>query len=415
MSTYFKEKNNESTFELFNKRTIYTAISDNKSYTNLINFSAEKILYGKVNRTFIPMTIPQTANKLKSFPGKSTTSSNLRALNFVVDAFTDLQKQFEKCRLLGKIDPSDEYLSSLQVYKAYVDPHSRYESYLNLLNSSISQSTTINSQKLKDFNMLTDNLMEAMNSSGRKNPLTFPAFIKSRKTPINVSGLAIEIADLDASNDDVKFNNFIESKNWDFFINTCRTYGFMVDKDVPWRLVADIGSQPMLEYAGKYGMKDTNNILYNCYEPASYSYYNSFTQRMLDLYYTIKPKRIIEVSECKGKTKINRIKPKEYKNTQILQESYGQESFLMLYCKLRFTEEETQYTEDQKNIIIKDILQISKSESENYAIDHFERFLNKTFDYQGSLSYYVKENKAREEKEIFGEARTAGTTQTTGY
>ena len=64
------------------------------------------------------------------------------------------------------------------------------------------------------------------------------------------------------------------------------------------------------------------------------------------------------------------------------------------------------------------MIRLSKSTSESKAIADFERFLNKTFDYQGSLGYYIKGNRAREEEEIFGETgttSTAGTTPTTGY
>ena len=419
MSTYYKEKNSESSMELFNKRVIYDSTAQSMQYSNLVNFKAEKILYGRVNRVFIPITIPQGSKKLKAFSSKSRTTQNLKALNFVVDAFTDLQQQFDKCRLAGKIDASDQYLSSLKVHKAYVDPHQRYEKYIKKLNSVLKTENSINSKNLKNFDMLAENIINTVEKTGLTNPITFPAFMKSRKCPINVSGLAIEIADLSAENDDEKINKFIRSKNWQFFLNTCRTYGFMVDQSVPWRLVADIGSQPMLEYAKKYiNLVDTNSILANCYQSAEFSYYNSFTQRMLDMYYNMKPRTIIEVSECKGKTKLKKTKPKEYKSKKILQESYGQENFLMLYCKLRFSEEESQYTEEQKNILIKDVIQISKNKNQSLAINRFENFLNKTFDYQGSLGYYIKGNRAREEEEIFGETgttSTAGTTPTTGY
>lgn len=411
MSTFYKEKNSESSFELFNKRTIYLNDATNSDYTNLVDFSAEKMMYGRVNRLFMPITIPQDSNKLKNFRGKSSTTQNLKALNFVVDAFTDLQRQFDKCRLLGKIDATDNYLSSLQIYKAYVDPYLLYQRYSLKLNNSFK----FNSNRFTDFNFLADDLLQKMNKNGKVNPMTFPAFVKSRKAPINISGLAIEIADLSPVNDDEKINKFINSKNWNFYLNTCRTYGFMVDMNVPWRLVADIGSQPMREYAAKYNLTDTDNILFNCYESAAYRYYNSFTQTMLDLYYNKKPTNIINIIECNGETKIERTKPKEYKDKEILQENYGQESFLMLYCKLRFTEEESQYTEEQKNILIKDTIQVSKNKSQSFAINEFEKFLNKTFDYQGSLGYYIKGNEEREQEEIFRENRTTGTTQTTGY
>ena len=407
MSTFYKESNNETAFELFNKRKVYKYSSSNKTYSNLTNFVAEKILYGRVDRLFTPITIPEDSARIKNISSKSNRSQGFRALDFVVDAFADLQKQFEKCRNLGQIDPNDDYLSSLQVYKAYTSPYKLYENYINIFSSKLKTLDSIDSGNIKDFDALSKNLLTTMNKTGKINPLTFPAFVKSRKTPINISGLAIEIADLSASNDKEKYDKFINSPNWNFYLNACRTYGFMVDLDVPWRLVADIGSSPMIEYARKYlNNASTNSILFNYYERCSSKYYSSFTQRMYKMYYNIKPTNIIKLNECNGRVITKRIKPTEYKNKDILQEKYGQESFLMLYCKLRFTEEESQYTEEQQNIIINDIIQLTKNKTENYAIGEFERFLNKTFDYQGSLGYYIKGNEEREQKEIFGEQAT---------
>ena len=400
MSTFYKENNRESAFELFNKKLVYLSDSSSDTYRNLIDFTAEKILYGRVNRIFVPIVIPQNTTRLKNFSSESVTSSGLKALDFVVDAFNDLQRQFVKCSKIGNIDNSDPYLTNLKVYKAYIDPYVRYERYIRQLKSIIKTDPIIDSINLQDFKTLSDSLFNVMENASKTNPLTFPAYIKSKKTPINISGLAIEIADLNASNDDEKINAFINSKNWDFYLNTCRSYGFMVDQNVPWRLIADIGSQPMLEYARNYNSTSTDQILVKYYQSAHYSYYNNFSQQLLTMYNDIKPRAIIKLSECNNKTKIKRVRPQEYKTTEILKESYGQDDFLMLYCKLRFSEEESQYTDQEKNTIMRDTLQLSKIKSTNTAIEQFERFLNQTLDYQGSLSYYINKNRTEEQEEI---------------
>ena len=413
MSKFYKENNNESEFELFNKKIVYKSNLENAQYTNLTDFVAEKIMYGRVDRNFIPITIPQDSTRIKSFSSNSQTDQNFKALNFVVDAFYDLQKQFKKCALIGKIDIEDEYLTNLKIYKAYEDPRYLYEKYMRNFTLSLKNNSLMDSNKILNFNNMSENLQNVMQRSGRTNPITFPAFVKSRKISISVSGLAIEIADLSYNNDDEKINQFVNSKNWDFYLNTCRTYGFMVDKEVPWRLVADIGSQPMIEYAAKYNLNDTNSILFNCYEKSSYQYYKTFTQRMYNMYYNIKPNNITEVSECKGKTLIKKRIPTKYLDKNKLQESYGQENFLMLYCKLRFTEEESQFTEEEKNILINDVIEISQTNSDSYAINQFEKILNKTFDYQGSLTYYLTKSLAEENEK--STSRIYGGGVTTGY
>ena len=204
MSTFYKEKNTESTFELFNKRVVYFGDSSSSEYENLINFSAEKMMYGRVSRTFLPIVIPQDSNRFKSIPSESLTSQNLKALNFVVDAFLDLQQQFLKCSLTNKIDNSDEYLSNLKVYKAYIDPYNRYNRYMQRYKDILKLDSRMNSTKLSNFDTMKDSLLNIMETAGKVNPLTFTAYIKSKNTPINISGLVIEIADLDGSNDDEK-------------------------------------------------------------------------------------------------------------------------------------------------------------------------------------------------------------------
>ena len=427
MSNFFKKNNKESTALLFNKRVVYESTSNNDKYKNLVNFRAEKILYGRVDRNFVPMIIPENSSKIKYFSSRATNSQGFKALNFVVDAFNDLQQQFKKSLLLSKIDPNDPYLSNLKIYKAYESPFLLYEKYISRYNIIIKNSNNMNSNKLENFDMLSNNLLLTLNNAAKTNPLTFTAFIKSRKTPISISGLAIEISDLDYTNDEEKVNNFISSKNWNFYLNACRSYGFMVDLNNPWRLIADIGSQPMIEYASKYGYTDTNSILFNYYRKASFVYYNSFISRMYDMYNFFKPVSIIKLSDCKGNTILNNIIPDSYKSIEKLKESYGQDNFLMLYCKLRFSEEESQYTEQEKNTILRDTLQLSKSKGANVAIEQFEIFLNETLDYQGSLGYYIEKSRAGEEQEDFTRTSTSQqstattttttttTTQTTGY
>ena len=31
-----------------------------------------------------------------------------------------------------------------------------------------------------------------------------------------------------------KINAFINSPNWEFYLNACRSHGFMVDQEMPW-------------------------------------------------------------------------------------------------------------------------------------------------------------------------------------
>ena len=65
------------------------------------------------------------------------------------------------------------------------------------------------------------------------------------------SGLCIDVQSLSYSEDEPKIE-FINSPNFQQFRRIANQYGFMVDKNVPWRLVANINSPQMLQYASEY-------------------------------------------------------------------------------------------------------------------------------------------------------------------
>jgi len=390
MSTFYVENNTESALLLFNKRLYYRGTAGNAAYTNLIDFIAEKMMYGRVTRRFVPIIVPQKSADLKPLDATTAPEGNMRALNFVVDAFSDLEQQFRKAAITKKIDTKDPYLSSIRVHKAYEDPRVRYQEYINQLKSIYRTVLVENETKIENFDDFAQYIINWSKINSKRAPFTFAAYVKSRRCPITVSGLAIEIANLDASNDDGKAQAFIDSNNWEYFINAAASYGFMVDKNVPWRLVADIGSSPMIQYATRYGFNSTDEVLNSAYQRAHFSYFKSFQQRLLNMYNFVKPRIIQYTEECNGQTIMREKKPENYKNLSYFQSRYSQQYFIELYCKIRFEEEESEFTENERRLLVDDVIEIANSRSAYAAIDQFETILNKTFDYQGSLSYYNK-------------------------
>ena len=63
-----------------------------------------------------------------------------------------------------------------------------------------------------------------------------------------------------------------------------------------------------------------------------------------------------------------------------------------LYLKIRFLEEESKFTEYEKATITRDTYMLAQ-ENHIVALTYFERIINKTFDYEGSLSYILDRNK----------------------
>ena len=170
----------------------------------------------------------------------------------------------------------------------------------------------------------------------------------------------------------------------------------MVDLAAPWRIVADIASAPMLSYAARYGVGSTNAILANAYMPAHQKYYKEFKFWLLRLYNTVKLKNFLITEGCGATSR--RITPKSY-SRQSLVSQFPESYFLKLYCQIRFLEEESQFKDFEKDILIDDTVELYSSRNIVMALQNFERILNKPFDYRGSMTYTIKQHIARRDAE----------------
>ena len=209
------------------------------------------------------------------------------------------------------------------MFKAYESPFKLYNeprlSYFNALGSSLKSNSGI----ILNFEQFVSRLLPALEAAGRKTPFTFPAYVKSTYCPMSVSGLVIEIADLKPTNDEEKIKFFYNSLNWEFFLNACREYGFMVDQLIPWRIVADIGSPMMMQYAKSYGLNSTDTILKSTYTGAHLSYFRNFKNYMLSLYNTSIEPMVYESAMCpNGGTLVKRRRPMKY-TIDTLNNKYG--------------------------------------------------------------------------------------------
>jgi len=385
-SFFYKEGPGGRSKDCYQKRLIYkkdiaAAEGDEYQPTNLQDFSfAEKRLYGRVNRVMMPIIADGPGAQLAGIRRSEDKMRPAYTLNFVADAFEGLALQFEKAIISQKINPNDRYLSELVAFGGFQDPKFLYNQSLNVYkNILVKKMKSPKNAGFMNFEQFILKISEFIESSARKSPLTMPAFIKSTYCPISVSGLSIDIADQKISDDLNKIEKFKKSKNWNFFLNACQTYGFMVDKDIPWRLVADIGSPQMLAYAAAYDMNSTNQLLSMTYVYAHDWYFDKFKRFLIDLY-NLSKQTVFTTSTCKdGSLRVARAEPQAIGQ---IDDFYA----LELYCKIRFIEEESHFTAGERFQLMDDVMEMARIDF-NGALYGFERILNKTFDYSGSLSY----------------------------
>ena len=391
---------------IYNKRINYTneILNMYRDYPNLVNFNfAEKHLYGRVNRVFTPI-VPNANGALEivSIARNGVVDNNFRAFNFVADNFRELSSQFRKASAMRKISTASPFLSELKVYKAYQNPLHLYSKHRSDYAQGIEELLRDDNVQVANFKEFVVKVMPYLQKTAPEHPFTLPAFVKSNYCPINTSGLVIEISNVKPSEDIVKIEQFVGSLNWDYYLNACLTYGFMVDRMYPWRLVADIGSPPMMQKSAQYGSTSTDQVLRNGYELAHRMYYNNFASQMLNIYNRVKKPKT-KVIHCGSSMKVSTSKPVDY-SPQTFSEQFNALFIFRLYCNIRFYEEESKFSQNEKDKLIEDCSEIARKDP-IIAADVFERIINKTFDYVGSLQYirdkYDRIDKAESEKDVF--------------
>ena len=389
MGTFFRETNNETAAELFDKKNIYNSMVRDNS-PNLINFQfAEKALYGRVDRAYLPIVPNDIILQLKGFGADGTQNQGHRALNFVSDAFAALRTQFMKKKLTNEISPNEEFLSNPIVYKAYESPKKQYNDFVEIYLEAFADIAKSQRLEFTTFQEFVDVVMPYLLKTVRKKPFTYTAFVKSTFCSINASGLVGEIADLYHENDEEKIAKFIESPNWEYYLNVCGNHGFMVDRNCPWRLVADIGSAQMLQYAEPYGVLTTDQVLNLGYNKAHKNAIKNFRNVLYRMYMKLKKPKYYRYSEIDQQGNKIEVRETRMYTAETYQKEYPDTYFIKLYCQLRFKEEESQFSESEKFQITDNAMEMA-AENVSTSINMFEIIVNKTFDYRGSLSYTKK-------------------------
>ena len=189
--TVYATDNTEKTADAFYKKEVYNArLQEQQKYLgkNLINFNfAERSLYGKIDMNFAPISLQKNNIKYISaaYAETDNNSSKVAAVNFVVDAYMEMARQFEKAVMTGKISTNEAYLSNLKVYKAYEDPHKKYADYHKIYADSLASflQKEGDSDPFVTFEQFIDRLMPALTKSLRSHPFTKTGFIKSNYCP----------------------------------------------------------------------------------------------------------------------------------------------------------------------------------------------------------------------------------------
>jgi len=188
-------------------------------------------------------------NNLKSVGNK------IYALNFVADNFVELQTFVASRRAEGifVLPPND--LLKMEAKKAYEDLTPKYDSVVNLILKLFIQNYLVPFNKVDLIKNFDDFMQEFFNygeTIGKDFLITREKFISSKFNNSLHNGLTIEVSG--DSHDELiaKYEKYYENPNFVLLNQSVKQFGFFIDRNAPWRLIANLNSPIMQSAAMKY-------------------------------------------------------------------------------------------------------------------------------------------------------------------
>lgn len=196
--------------------------------------------YGFVNEKYEPVTANAGENyeNLINFGDYADTTQ--RALPFVVKAYNDFREAFlGRSQTFASLAP--KYLGELIPQKSYESYEDKYKEYIGMVSSKLAALRQSTKQEA---------LQNVVNNA-KIFPITQSGFSLSSHCPISTTGLAIDLALLPNDTDEFKIK-LIEDPAYSCIVQDARSAGFFIDKNNPWRLIANLNSPNIRRYIQQY-------------------------------------------------------------------------------------------------------------------------------------------------------------------
>jgi hypothetical protein len=403
---YVRNTVQKAGLRFYGKRMYYDELMshDQDSYLDLWY---SKPLYGKIDTKFNPVEC--AAAKLDLLID-DRGNSRYYALGFVADAFEAMRIYVDNMHTRGAIT-KDAFFYPLRAHSGWVSTNNLYRANIDRVYELFRNDFLTAALQRKVSNKLITNFdnylpvfLEFLNhmTSTSPIPLTRSGFIL-KSNPYSACGLMVEIAnEQDSSNDQKKYDEYFSDNQFSTYVDVAAAFGFYVDMNVPWRLVANLESDawvknPALsqildnrfEGTANSASERSQRVFDECfYRPEmvsfeefklfAYAFYNTFVDKepSFDSAKVIFNKSTGPAGNLASVDKVVRKTTHRRKiSMQDMMSNYGDLYWLRLYYQLRLKEMRLDITEHQIMSEVRELEQRFTSVGLDLAIQYISERL----------------------------------------
>ena len=368
----------------FYERLRYKILAlEGTEHTNIkdINFS-DLNLYGRINHNY------ETVYLDSDFLGSIDNDNYVIAP--VAAAFNDLLRHFKSAVDFDLISLNEKYLTNIRSYKAYQDPFLLYTEHINDIMYTYN-TVFINPNKVKSFSSYLDNLIPYMKKLTSEFPMTFSSWLRNKRASPFVSGLMINISTNPFDNDIQKEQDLMNSLNFNFFVDTCHSRGFYINKNNPGNLIADISSLPMKNFFNPTGgNKISDKQIIESYYKVAYEQDIDLLASKISEYY------IMFINDINLVTEVNiSDSNKLYTKVSYRDDDYDintlNNNIYKLYTNIKNIEEDYIFGQADINQFIKNAKSVEKRFDRERAIAYINKEFRTTYSSKyGGLNHTIK-------------------------
>ena len=303
---------------------------------------AENSMYGKIDLNGMAVVLdPSENDNILKKAGSFNEIGQIFVVNFVADAFSDMEKYFKAARQNGKILLDDPYLSTPTPYKGYasfedIKNTARQVVYNKPFIDFVFEMEEYTNQNLSSFHVFMNNFLFYVEQFSSETPFTKPEMVKNKFIPIRASGLVIELAEGDFSKDNPIDLLFYQNPNFDYYLNVAMKVGFSVDKNAPWRLVADLSSPTMRKYMANYNINGPADFFNNYCRMAHTNDFQEFIDFTLNAYAQYVDRKNLTARPLqRGDIVLTKKYNLEKLDETKVYQNYGTDYFLKKYIELK--------------------------------------------------------------------------------
>ncbi len=353
-----------------------------------------KLLYGRINDTGSPIFLAED-NLMQLHSDDNKTHF---ALNFVAEAYEDMREYVQFAARTNKIDNQTSVYADIPPARAWDSLHKRYHKYwedLFLAFDGTYMNSTLNA-KIQDFDSFMRIFMQFAQHIGAIFPMTRTEYLTSKYVSPSTSGLMIEMVEGVHDDDFAKYVGFIRDNNFSWMRTVANRFGFKIDKNAPWRFVADVGSPAMKEYMKKYGVKTTKDFFRTYYFPAYMMELRTLKKYIWMCYdrFVVQSPGVATLRECAASARLVTTYEERGRITeQEFNQRYPDSYWLRVFVYLRAIETRQHWDQRKFEKVVEKAQEYEKYVDINTACEYIDR----TFKDNSRMIFFTRKNLTEEE------------------